>query len=170
MDADRSSENRTFFGLTFPEKIEGAAYKGFLDNETEHPGLGYSVAYSGPEFDATVYIYDRRLCVIPNDHPSAALLEEFDRAEMEIVLSGHEQVRAAPHNLGSLRKGGPAMLMVSFVIPSISGEHDWDHSFLGLTAWNNKFIKFRLTTRHSESSAEKIRLFMAGWADALSNS
>ena len=40
-------------------------------------------------------------------------------------------------------------------------------SFLCLTGWNNKFVKFRLTTRHDPRSGGEVRRFMEAWLKIL---
>jgi hypothetical protein len=40
-------------------------------------------------------------------------------------------------------------------------------SFLCLTSWNAKFLKFRLTTAHASGTASDARRFMKAWLPVL---
>ena len=40
-------------------------------------------------------------------------------------------------------------------------------SFLCVTGWNNKFVKFRMTTRHGPRSGAEARRFVEAWLKVL---
>jgi hypothetical protein len=165
MAGSQADEGRTFHGLTFPEAIDGTVYRGALDNETERPGLGYTVGYSRPGLEATVHIYDRGLSVIPNDIGSKPLLDEFERAKAEVLLA---YANAEPDRQFDIRRAdGQTMWCATCTIPSRVHDADRDDSFLAVTAWNDKFVKFRVTANQTDTSELDVQRFVAAWASVL---
>jgi hypothetical protein len=165
ISAAEASEGRTFFGLTFPETVGDARYGGFQDIESKAPGYGYSVRYSRPGWTITVFIYDLGRAVIPNHKSSGLLRDEFEQAKLDIRYA-YDEVK--PDRWFELfRADGQMMLCATFTITSVAHGFYDDYSFLAVTAKNNKFVKFRVTAKHTETSETDILWFVATLGDVL---
>jgi hypothetical protein len=163
ISVSRAVEGPTFLGLTFPLTIGGAVYDGFTDNEAQHPGLGYTVAYRHPQFNISVYIYDLGLSVIPNDTESGPLYENFQDSKAAVSRRGLP-VELKREFVAS-RGGGPKYLCVSHTIMA-PGPHE---SLLCLSSWKNKFVKFRVTGPRTETSDIEAQTFVAAWSEVLAS-
>jgi hypothetical protein len=166
MAADPLRELRTFHGLTFPETHEGAAFAGSYNNEARVPGLGYTAVYKRHGWNIQVSIYDLGLSIIPNDKSSELLREEFEQAKLDIQHAGYDEVE--PGRWFELfRADGQMMLCTTCIITSVAHGFSGDDSFLAVTAWRNKFIKFRVTAEHTETSESDVQRFVATLAQVL---
>jgi hypothetical protein len=161
ISASHAGEGRTFFGLTFPETIEGAKYDGFIDNEAEHPGLGYTVAYRHPQWNISVYIYDLGLSAVPNDTESGPMYDNFQDSKAAISRRGL-QVELRREFVAS-RGSGPKFLCASYTVMA-PGPRE---SLLCLTSWKNKLLKFRVTGARTETSDIEAQTLVAAWSKVL---
>lgn len=161
ISAAEASEGRTFFGLTFPETIEGARSGAFNDYETTDPGYGYSVQYSRPGWNMTVYIYDLGLSVIPSNVESGPILDAFEQAKKEIALrfNGVDPRR----EFTASKDGGPKFLCASYTVQTSAVLE----SLLCVTSRKDKFVKFRVTGKRTETSDIEAQEFVAAWSKVL---
>jgi hypothetical protein len=68
-------------GVSFPYKISGLEYSVYRDFEQDRPGLGYSIGYSAPKVEATLYVYSTK--------PNASVAENI-RDEVLKTLTVHK--------------------------------------------------------------------------------
>ena len=55
-------------------------FRGFTNYEQEKPGLGFSAAYSAPNIEATIYVYDQNQQTIPEDLTDPLVRTEFENS------------------------------------------------------------------------------------------
>ena len=55
--------------VIIPWQIGFFHFDSLIDNETEHPGLGFSAAYSAPKTKITIYIYDKGIASLIDQNP-----------------------------------------------------------------------------------------------------
>jgi hypothetical protein len=161
-----AGEGRTFFGLTFPEKIGGATYSGFQDHESRAAGLGYGLVYTRADWRITVYIYDFGLSAIPDDLTSRPVREHFEQAKGDISSVGYEKVEAGPEFTVPLG-GGRKLQCAAYTITAAVHRFHGADSVLCLTVRENKFVKFRITVPHTGTSLRETEEFLAAWSTVL---
>jgi hypothetical protein len=159
----------SFFGLTFPDRVADAQIGPTHDFETTNPGLGYGVRYQKPGWAIDVYIYDLGRAAIPDDVESDALKGQVAQAQGDVFQQqekgNYAQVGVTGTRLMKDARGQARFRCEDFTyVRKNEGSVD---SFLCLTGWNNKFVKFRLTTRHDPRSAAEAQRFMQGWFKVL---
>jgi hypothetical protein len=157
-------EPLTIYGLKFPDKIAGAERGEPHDFEKANPGYGHSVHYTMPGWSITVYIYDMGRTSIPDDPQSDVVKGQLAEARREVfdVRSKVEWKRDFPIH-GESRK--VRFICGAFAFANKASESL--DSFLCLTAWKNKFVKFRLTTRPSSGSEAEATRFVRAWTGVL---
>ena len=159
----------TFFGLTFPERVADAQIGPARDFETENPGLGYGVKYDKPGWSIDVFVYDLRRPSISDDAGSEMMKAQVKQAEGDILeqekRGAYKQVKVTGSYVINDSSGRGRFLCEDF---SYSREPEGSvDSFLCLTGWHNKFVKFRLTTRPSPRSSAEARRFVEAWLKIL---
>jgi hypothetical protein len=159
----------TYFGLTFPDRVADAQIGATHDFETSNPGLGYGVRYQKPGWAIDIYIYDLGRPSIPDDVGSDALKAQLEQAQGDVFeqqkRGAYAQVKVTASYVVKDARGRARFLCEDFsYIRKPEGSVD---SFLCLTGWNNKFVKFRLTTLRGERSAAEARRFMQAWLKVL---
>jgi hypothetical protein len=159
-----AQESLAIHGLKFPARIQ-AAERGSTHNfEKDNPGLGHSVHYRAPDWAITVYIYDLGRDKIPDDPRSEIVKAQLDAAKREV-----DDVRTAVEWRREFTIDGESR-KPRFICASCAFKDEKSQpldSFICLTAWKNKFIKYRLTTRPRQGTeAEAIR-FMRAWVRVL---
>ncbi len=159
----------TYFGLTFPDRVAGATLGPVTDFEKDHPGLGYGVRYQQQGWAIDVYIYDDGIKPIPDDLGAEVHKKQIDQAQgdiFEMQKSGrYSGVKLTRSHVIKDRSGRTRFLCRDFTFArEKTGKVD---SYLCLTGWNNKFVKFRLTTLHRADSAGEAKRFMDAWIGVL---
>jgi len=159
----------TFFGLTFPERVADAQIGSSRDFETENPGLGYVVKYDKPGWSIDVFVYDLRRPSIADDVGSEVIKAQVKQAEGDVFeqekRGTYKQVKVTGSYVINDSSGRGRFLCEDF---SYSREPEGAvDSFLCITGWHNKFVKFRLTTRSSPRSSAESRRFVEAWLKNL---
>jgi len=159
----------SFFGLNFPDRVAAAKLGPINEYEKTKPGLGYGVEYLQPNWKINIFIYDLGKTAIPDDLASEVLTSQLKQAQGDILELQKQGIYAKVDlkRNRTLKDGGgrPRFLCSDFAyVHAKAGNVD---SFLCLTGWKNKFVKFRLTAaQHGGSQAEADR-FMQAWAKLL---
>ena len=84
--------------LPFPEQLSEFQHRAFVDYEPQSAGLGYSHNYSGPNANASVYLYDRSAAVPGSvDDPFFAQELASARSDLEkfAAQEGYQQLQVA---------------------------------------------------------------------------
>ncbi|MEI8152893.1 MAG: hypothetical protein WCG92_15005 [Hyphomicrobiales bacterium] len=157
------------FGLKAPEEIDGFTLNDSTNFEKIRPGDGYGLDYSKSGWKLDVFIYDLKRAAIPDDAKSAIVRAEVERGRADAFL-------AQPRGLYS-----QVYLRRNFTVEDGSkrtrfqcaafhltreGAKPQD-GFFCVTAWNNKFVKFRLTTLSDSQTEATARKFVASWIPVL---
>lgn len=159
----------SFYGLKFPDQLDGAQIGETHDFESTDPGLGYGVRYHKPGWTVDIYIYDLGHNAIPSDLNSKLVKAQLAQAQGDIFKleqrGTYSQVkRIGSHTLKD-HAGHARFLCEDFsYVDSALGKVD---SFLCLTSWHAKFLKFRLTTAHAPDTASDAKRFMKAWLPVL---
>jgi hypothetical protein len=156
-------------GLTIPDRVAGLPRQAPVDYETKNPGLGHSVQFVRPGWRIDVYIYDARQTAIPDDPRSEAVkgqLEEARRNIFQMQQRGDYSDVEVRSDYAIERNG-----MTRFICSALTYHHnranDDVDSYACVSAWNNKFIKIRMTTSRRAATAAESRKFVEAWADLL---
>lgn len=161
----------TVYGLTVPAQVDRLTRGPPVDYESKSPGLGYAFRFSGhPGWTVDVYIYDFQLKSIPADLNSAVVIDQFKRAQNDIFALGQSGGYANVRATGTFevaRAGKPAFHCAAFNY--LRGEkRDIDvDSFLCLTSWNDKFVKFRMTGVKGSITRYDAVSFVTAWIPLL---
>ena len=158
----------THFGLTFPDRVGDAQRGSTRDFETKDPGLGYGVKYDKPGWAIDTFIYDLGRGSIPSDVASDVLKAQIKQAEGDIFEQQKRGVYAKVKVTRSyvIKDAGGRSRFLCEAFSYVRENVDVD-SFLCLTGWNNKFVKFRLTTAHGSRGAAEAQRFMEAWFKVL---
>ena len=156
-----------YFGVTFPESLQGARRGAVVDYETTgHPGLGYSAGYGHRDWKADVYVYDLRRPKISADLSSPDVTSHFDQVVRDVSTPGLYSNVVAEKRF-SIADGGGAL---RFVCQSFSFTHPQvgpSRSALCLTSWRDKFVKIRLTAPGNGDATSAMRKFADDWTRIL---
>jgi len=159
----------SYFGLTFPDRIGGAQIGPVTDFEKTAPGLGYGVRYEKPGWVIDVYIYDDGIGPIPADLDADVVQRQLKQAQGDIfeLQRRGTYVNVTLRRSHTLRDAGgrPRFLCADFTFKR--GEMGTVDSFLCLTSWNGRFVKFRLTTSQHAGSDGEAAAFVTAWAGIL---
>lgn len=159
----------SFYGLTFPDRIGNAAIGRTQNFESEHRGLGYGVSYQKPDWVIDIYVYDLGRSSIPEDVNSEVLKAQLKEAQGDIFelekRGAYTNVKRTGSFLIKDHRGRARFTCdeFSYTRPDM-GQVD---SYLCLTGWRDKFIKYRLTTAQRAGSAVDAKRFMAAWLPVL---
>ncbi len=164
-----ASAATSFDGLTFPDQVGGAQLGQTEDFESRRAGLGYGVSYQKPGWAIDIYIYDLGLSSIPDDATSEVVKAQLKKASGDILALEKRGAYADVRHTGSfVIKGSDGRARFGCedftYLRQDMGKVD---SYLCVTGWQNKFIKFRLTTAHDAGSAAAARRFMQAWLPVL---
>lgn len=159
----------SFYGLNFPDRVENAQIGETHDFESTDPGLGYAVRYDKPGWTVDIYIYNLGRSGIPSDLDSKVVKAQLAQAKGDIFALEKQGTYARVKRTGSStlkdHAGHVRFLCESFSY--VNGETGKVDSFLCLTSWNDKFVKYRLTTAHGPGTAAEARRFMKAWLPVL---
>jgi hypothetical protein len=159
----------TVFGLRAPEEVGGFTLNDSTNFERAKPGDGYGLDYSQPGWKLDVFIYDLKRAAIPEDARHAIVRAEFERSREDVFLA---QPRG-PYAQVYLRRNftledagkRPRFQCAAFHMTR-DGAKPQD-GFMCVTSWNNKFVKFRLTTLSDKDTEAAARKHVAAWIPVL---
>jgi hypothetical protein len=163
----RAQQPVTYYGLAFPESIAGAARGPAHDYESTHPGLGYSVNYTRPGWTIDVYIYDLGRASVPDDAGSQPVKEQLAAATRDVLnRPGGPRVEARLRYAILDHEARPRFLCTAFTLLPRQGPNPVD-SYLCVTSWQSKFVKFRLSTAQRPGSESVANGFVQAWMKVL---
>jgi hypothetical protein len=159
----------SYFGLTFPDKVAGAQRGEAEDFEKDNPGLGYGVRYDKPGWVIDVYLYDDGIKSIPADLDASVVQSQLKQAEGDIF---ELQRRGSYANVQlkrsyTLRDGAGRSRFLCADFSFVRERMGNVDSFLCLTSWNGRFVKFRLTTAARDGSERDAAAFVTAWSSLL---
>ena len=163
--AAAAQQSVAYFGLQFPKAIAGAQIGEPHDFESKSPGLGYSVNYrlSGGWID--VYIYDLRRSSIPDDATSEPVKGQLLQATRDVFnRKGATNIKAKLRYALLDDTAHVRFLCTSFALSEQGAPLD---SYLCVTSWKNKFVKFRMSARRRAGSDAVFHDFMKAWIPVL---
>ena len=159
----------TMFGLRAPEEIAGFTLNDSTNFERAKPGDGYGLDYSQSGWKLDVFIYDLKRVAIPEDVTSAIVKAEFERSRAEAFLAQPRGLYAQVYlrrNFSIEGLAGRTRFQCAAFHLTREGAKPQD-GFLCLTSWNNKFVKFRLTTLSDSGTEPLARKYVAAWIPVL---
>ena len=157
------------FGLKAPEEVGGFRLNDSTNFERARPGEGYGLDYSQPGWKLDVFIYDLRRNAIPEDPKSAIVRAEFERSREDAFLAQPRGLYAQVYlrrNFTIEDPGSRTRFQCAAFHLTRDGAKPQD-GFLCVTSWNNKFIKFRMTTLADRDTEHAARQHMAAWVPVL---
>jgi hypothetical protein len=159
----------TVFGLKAPEEVGGFRLNDSTNFERSKPGDGYGLDYSQPGWKLDVFIYDLKRGAIPDDAKSAIVRAEFERSREDVFLAQPRGLYAQVYlrrNFTIEDSAKRTRFQCAAFHMTRDGAKPQD-GFLCVTSWNNKFIKFRMTTLSDRDNEANARKFMAAWVPVL---
>ena len=157
------------FGLKAPEEIDGFTLNDSTNFEKIKPGDGYGLDYSQSGWKLDVFIYDLKRAAIPDDAKSAIVRAEFERARAEAFLAQPRGLYAQVYLRRNFTIDDPTK-RTRFQCAAFHLTRDGakpQDGYLCVTAWNNKFVKLRLTTLSDSNTEAPARKFVAAWIPVL---
>lgn len=157
------------FGLKAPEEIDGFTLNNSTNFERIKPGEGYRLDYLQPGWKLDVFVYDLRRAAIPEDVKSAIVRAEFERSRADTFLAHPRGIYAQVYlrrNFTIEDTGKRTRFQCAAYHLTRDGAKPQD-GYLCVTSWNNKFLKFRLTTLSDNGSEDVARKHVAGWIPVL---
>ena len=155
-------------GMRFPEYVAGLRRGRLVDYESQRAGLGYSAAYDKGEERATVYVYDLGTSIIPTELISNTVRQQFARAQNDITgnigPNKYSKVTAVGKYSIADDEGNARYLCASYEIEQDGKQQD---SYLCLTSWDDRFVKFRVTMPHAAGSMNEASRFVSQWTETL---
>jgi len=157
------------FGLRAPEEIEGFTLNDSTNFEKIKPGDGYGLDYSQSGWKLDVFIYDLKRAALPDDVKSAIVKAEFERSRAEAFLAQPRGLYAQVYlrrNFTIEDSAKRTRFQCAAFHLTRDGAKPQD-GYLCLTAWNNKFVKLRLTTLSDTNTETPARKFVSAWIPVL---
>ena len=161
----------TVFGLKAPEEVGGFRLNDSTNFERSKPGDGYGLDYSQPGWKLDVFIYDLKRGAIPDDAKSAIVRAEFERSREDVFLAQPRGLYAQVYlrrNFTIEDSAKRTRFQCAAFHLTRDGAKPQD-GFLCVTSWNNKFIKFRMTTLSERDTEATARNHLAAWVPVLWN-
>jgi len=140
---------------SFPESIAGFKLISVTDNESIHPGLGYTGQYLLNGIKIVIYEYSNGLSHIPDGIDSTVTRNQFNQS-VDYVLAINPVAEIVPSTEFSSRfMAGrtPFLHKVFTYVDRDTAQHERVWSHLYLTARHNKFYKIRSTYSTTEYPA-----------------
>jgi hypothetical protein len=164
------TQTDTIYGLRLPAQIGGAERGGVKDYETSQPGLGYGARYRLPGWTTDIYFYDLKLSSIPDDSTSAIVRDAMAQAKDEVFGLGRRGdysnvVLKSDYTIVD-SSGRTRFVCAMFTYRHVRLKGDVD-SYLCMTGWKGKFVKFRMTTPRNDASSAVSRRFIEAWSGVL---
>jgi hypothetical protein len=131
--------------------------------------LGHGVEYVRPGWKINVYIYDLRLPSIPDDVQSEVVKKQFEQAKGDILEAQKTGIYAnvdvkSTYIIADADHRSRFLCATLTYVHKQMGNAD---SVLCVTAWNNKFVKFRLTSQGHKGSETEAKDFVEAWIKVL---
>jgi hypothetical protein len=143
------------------KEYAGFHYGGMINNETEHPGLGFTFMYRGGEKgEATIFTYGSGAPAVPDGPMSPVVMEEFRRATDDVVAVEGRAVELVDRYGTGTPDRGREFLCAEFVVTDKNGAR---RSFLYLTGAFGQFFKIRVSLKTNDPADATARNF----ADAV---
>jgi hypothetical protein len=159
----------TVFGFKAPEDVGGFKLNDSTNFERTRPGEGYGLDYSQPGWKLDVTIYDLKRNAIPDDAKSAIVRAEFERAREDAFLAQPRGLYAQVYLRRNFTIDDPSK-RTRFQCAAFHLRRDGakpQDGYLCVTSWNNKFLKFRMTTLSDRDNEAIARQHMAAWIPVL---
>jgi hypothetical protein len=157
------------FGLKAPEEISGFSLNDSTNFEKLKPGDGFSLDYSQSGWKLDVSIYDLKRAAIPDDVKSAIVRAEFERARADTFLAQPRGIYAQVYlkrNFTIEDSAKRTRFQCAAFHLTRDGAKPQD-GYLCVTSWNNKFVKFRLTTLADSATETAARNYVTAWVPVL---
>src|SRR5882724_2917184 len=157
------------FGLKAPEEISGFTLNDSTNFEKLKPGDGYGLDYSQSGWKLDVFIYDLKRAAIPDDVKSAIVRAEFERVRADTFLAQPRGIYAQVYlrrNFTIEDSAKRTRFQCAAFHLTRDGAKPQD-GFLCVTSWNNKFVKFRLTTLADSTTEATARNYITAWVPVL---
>lgn len=159
----------TVFGFRAPEEVGGFVLNDSTNFERSRPGEGYGLDYSQPGWKLDVSIYDLKRVAIPDDAKSAIVRAEFERSREDAFLAHPRGLYAQVYlrrNFTIEDAGKRTRFQCAAFYMTRDGAKPQD-GFLCVTARNNKFFKFRMTTLSDKDTEATARKAVAAWVPVM---
>ena len=149
------------FGLKAPEEIEGFTLNDSTNFEKIRPGDGYGLDYSQSGWKLDVFIYDLKRAAIPDDAKSAIVRAEFERARADAFLAQPRGLYAQVYlkRNFTIEDGAKRTRFQCAAFHLTRDGAKPQDGYLCVTAWNNKFVRLRLTTLSDDKVAGALAAF-----------
>jgi hypothetical protein len=157
------------YGLKAPEEISGFTLNDSTNYEKVKPGDGYGLDYSQSGWKLDVFIYDLKRAAIPDDVKSAIVRAEFERARADTFLSQPRGIYAQVYlrrNFTIEDSANRTRFQCAAFHLTRDGAKPQD-GYLCVTSWNNKFVKFRLSTLADSATEASARKYVLAWVPVL---
>lgn len=168
--AATSQEKANHYGLAFAAEVASFTFRETFSFEKDKPGLGYAVTYVRSNWVADIYIYDLGLKPIPDDPRSERIRAQFEQAEGDVFNAQqrgqYKTVVLRARFAVADAKGKDRLACGTFRLRRANDKKDSD-SYLCVTGWNDKFVKFRMTAGIGGDNDATARRFLSAWADKL---
>jgi len=162
----------TVFGLKAPEDVGGFKLNDSINFEKAKPGEGYGLDYSQPGWKLDVFVYDLKRSAIPDDAKSAIVRAEFERSREDVFMAQPRGLYAQVYlrRNFTIEDGAKRTRFQCAAFHLTRDGAKPQDGFLCVTSWNNRFIKFRMTTLSERDTEAAARKHMAAWVPVLWNS
>jgi hypothetical protein len=157
------------FGLRAPEEIDGFTLNDSTNFEKARPGDGYGLDYSQSGWKLDVFIYDLKRAAIPEDVKTAIVKAEFERSRAEAFMAQPRGLYAQVYlrRNFTIEDGAKRTRFQCAAFHLTRDGSKPQDGYLCLTAWNNKFVKLRLTTLSDANTEAPARKFVSDWIPVL---
>ena len=167
----QQEKSKTVYGLSIPDRVGSLVYERTIDFESKSPGLGYALRFGGkPGWMVDVYLYDLGLKTISVDAESEVIRNQLAQARGDVFELGKRGTYANVTDKGDFKvpaTGKPRFICASFnYLRGDRVDIDVD-SFLCLSAWQNKFVKVRMTAPKGTMSRADATSFVQAWIELL---
>lgn len=146
---------------SFPESIAGFKLVAVTDNESTHPGLGYTGQYLLNGIKIFIYEYSNGLSQIPDGIDSKVTREQFKQSvNYVLAINPVAQIVPSIETSSRLIVGSTPFLQEVFTYldrATANNERVWSHLYL--TARHNKFYKIRSTYPAADNSLPAYQVF-----------
>jgi hypothetical protein len=157
------------FGLKAPEEIDGFTLNDSTNFEKIKPGDGYGLDYSQSGWKLDVFIYDLKRAAIPDDVKTAIVKAEFERSRAEAFLAQPRGLYAQVYlrRNFTIEDGAKRTRFQCAAFHLTRDGAKPQDGYLCVTAWNNKFVRLRLTTLSDNNTEAAARKYVSAWVPVL---
>lgn len=135
------------FGIPVPSSLDHLARLKVIDNESAHPGLGYTIGYTGHGLELTLYIYTYGVVAEDDGALSPANHDHYLQCVADILrshASNGERAETLRQQVRGSATTGIEFLSALFVCADHLGP---SLSALLITRRAGHFVKLRMTSR-----------------------